>query len=420
MPIEEKMTVDEQRKYLGRMKRRYQTAGRRERGLLLDEMEKVTDMHRKSLIRLLNAPNLSRKPRQKQRGRQYSPEVDDPIRVIAQSSDYICAERLKPALPAMTQHLARWGEMQDSPALIAQLQKKIGAATGGRILRRGRQDTYRLPRKGPERANPVAREIPMRRLPRNESQPAHFEVDLVHHCGSATVGDYVHTIQMVDIATGWSERVAVFGCTQREMAAGFRRIQARLPMPMVQLHPDNGSEFLNDHIVCCWKEAAKGLKLSRSQPYRKNDNRFVEQKNATLVRAYLGNARFDTRLQWQKINHLYDKMCLYYNFFPPVMRLKEKLISPPDSGTYRVRHKYDSAQTPFQRLCDTDTISERTKEELTAQRDRTNPRQLRQEIYQLLDELFNLADQQLASSDYRDTERLLHHTHHVKEVAIAQ
>jgi len=419
MPIEEKMTVDDRRNYLGRMKRRYQTAGRRERGLLLDEMEKVTDMHRKSLIRLLNAPYLSRKPRQKQRRRQYSPEVDDAIRVIAESLDYICAERLKPALPAMAQHLARCGEMQDSPALIAQLQK-IGVATVGRILRRVRQDTYRLPRKGPERANPVAREIPMRRLPWDESQPGHFEVDLVLHCGSATVKDYVHTIQMIDIATGWSERVAVFGRSQREMAAGFRHIQARLSMPMVQLHPDNGSEFLNDHVVCCWKEAAKGLKLSRSRPYRNNDNRFVEQKNATLVRAYLGNARFDTRLQWQKMNHLYDKMWLYYNFFQPVMRLKEKLFSLSHSATYRLRHKYDSAQTPFQRLCDTDAITERTKEELTAQRDRTNPRQLRQEIYQLLDELFNLADQRLVSSDYSNTERLLHRTYHVKEVAIAR
>ena len=364
-------------------------------------------------------PTYLRKTRYRQRGRQYGPEVDDAIRVIAESLDYICAERLKPVLPAMAQHLARCGEMQASPALIAQLQK-IGVATVGRILRRVRQDTYRLPRPGPERANPVAREIPMRRLPWNESQPGHFEVDLVHHCGSATVGDYVHTMQMVDIATGWSERVAVFGRSQREMAAGFRHIQARLPMPIMQLHPDNGNEFLNDHIVRCWKEAAKGLKLSRSRPYRKNDNRFVEQKNATLVRAYLGNARFDTRLQWQKMNHLYDKMWLYYNFFQPVMCLKEKLLSPPDSGTYRVRHKYDSAQTPFQRLCDTDAISERTKEELTAQRDRTNPRQLRQEIYQLLDELFILADQQLASSDYSNTERLLHHIQHVKEGAIAR
>jgi hypothetical protein len=155
MPVETKMRIGERRKYLAIMKRRYLPASRRERGLLLDEMQQVAGMHRKSLIRLLNAPDLSRKTRYRQRGRQYSPEVDDAIRVIAESLDYICAERLKPALPAMAQHLAKCGEMQISSALMVQLQK-IGVDTVGRILRRVRQDTYRLPRPGPERANPVA------------------------------------------------------------------------------------------------------------------------------------------------------------------------------------------------------------------------------------------------------------------------
>lgn len=176
--------------------------------------------------------------------------------------------------------------MKAKPELIAQLEE-IGVATVGRILRRVRQDTYQLPRKGPERANQVAREIPMGRLPWDEAEPGHFEVDLVHHCGQATVGDYVHTFQMVDTATGWSERVAVLGRSQQEMEKGFKHIQARLPIPIVQLHVDNGSEFLNNHLIRCWKEAAKGLQLMRSRPYQKNDNRFVEQKNATLVRAYL-------------------------------------------------------------------------------------------------------------------------------------
>src|SRR3990172_1851261 len=101
VPGEEKMTVDERRKYVARMRRRYQAADRKGQGALLDEMEKFTGMHRKSLIRLLSAPDLSRKARRKQRGRKYGPEVDDSIRVVAESLDYICAERLKPALPDM-------------------------------------------------------------------------------------------------------------------------------------------------------------------------------------------------------------------------------------------------------------------------------------------------------------------------------
>jgi len=179
MLVEDKMRVDERRKYLALMKRRYELAGRRERGQLLDEMEKVTDMHRKALVRLLNASDLSRKPRRKQRGGKYGAMVRDAIRVIAESLDYVCAERLKPALPTMARHLTKMGEMRASPELIAQLEE-ISIASVGRVLRRLGQDTYRLPRKGPERASQLAREIPMGRLSWDEKQPGHFEVDTVH------------------------------------------------------------------------------------------------------------------------------------------------------------------------------------------------------------------------------------------------
>jgi transposase InsO family protein len=398
MLVEDKMRVDERRKYLALMKRRYELAGRRERGQLLDEMEKVTDMHRKALVRLLNASDLSRKPRRKQRGGKYGAMVRDAIRVIAESLDYVCAERLKPALPTMARHLTKMGEMRASPELIAQLEE-ISIASVGRVLRRLGQDTYRLPRKGPERASQLAREIPMGRLPWDEKQPGHFEVDTVHHCGAATVGEYVHTVQMVDVATGWSERIATMGRGQRDMEIGFKRIRIRLPMPVIQLHIDNGSEFLNNHFVRCWKEAANGLKLMRSRPYQKNDNRMVEQKNSTLVRAYVGDERLDTSLQCEKLNELYDKMWLYYNFFQPVMRLKEKQALVQADGTYKVKHRYDIAQTPFERLCATEAISQETKVKLTALRDRTNPRQLRREIYHLLDELLNMADKKAIDNE---------------------
>ena len=395
MPSDDKMTIGETRKYMAIMQRRYRVADKEGRAALLDEMEAFTGQHRKSLTRLMNSPDLSRKPRAQQRGRVYGPEVDDAIRVIAESLDFICAERLTPALPGMARHLAGFSEIEVTPQLVIQLEQ-IGVATVGRILRRVRQDTYRLPRKGPERANQVAKEIPMGRLPWNESQPGHFEVDLVHHCGPATVGEYVHTLQMVDVATGWSERVAVFGRSQAQMELAFQRIRARLPIRIIQLHPDNGSEFLNNHIVRCWKEAASGLKLSRSRPYNKNDNRFVEQKNATLVRAYLGTVRLDTRTECVKLNLLYDKMWVYYNFFQPVMRLEEKVVSAQKDGKQRIKHRYGEAQTPLERLCRTEAISEQVKEQLFALRQSINPRQLRREISQLLYDVLDLASREEA------------------------
>jgi hypothetical protein len=233
----------------------------------------------------------------------------------------------------------------------------------------------------------------MKRIPWNEQQPGHFEVDAVHHCGISSAGHYVHTIQMVDVATGWTEQVATLGRSYRAMEDGFRRILARLPFPVLEIHPDNGSEFLNAHLVRFWKEMVKGVILSRSRPFHKNDNRFVEQKNSTLVRAYLGPARFDTAEQTKAINQLYEKMWLYYNLFQPVMRLREKTTSPllPAQGQpSRIKRRFDQARTPFHRLCETDALSEEQKEQLRTLHDQTNPRRLRREIYQLLDQIFLL------------------------------
>ena len=168
---------------------------------------------------------------------------------------------------------------------------------------------------------------------------------------------------------------------------GFERILARLPFTIREIHPDNGSEFLNHHLVRFWKKEIKGLSLSRSRPYYKNDNRFVEQKNSTLVRAYLGYDRLDTVAHTNLLNQLYDKMWLYYNFFQPVMRLQQKTFVAKDKP---IKRRFDKAQTPFDRLCKTEVISDPRRLQLLRLRDQINPRQLRQQIYDTLDCLFAL------------------------------
>jgi hypothetical protein len=369
-----RMTVDERRKYLAKMLERYVKADRGGRGRLLDEMEAVTGMHRKSLLKLLGRRDLARRKRRRQRGRAYGPAVDDAIRVVWESLDYVCAQRLTPALRATAESLARHGELALSPEVAAQLGR-ISVATVGRRLARFLRDTPRLPRKGPAEANAVARDIPMGRIPWDTGEPGHFETDLVHHCGPSTQGEYVHTLQLVDVATGWSERVAVWGRGQRQMEEGFRRVEARLPFAIREVHPDNGSEFLNHHLKRYWAEQAPGIALSRSRPFHKNDNRNVEQKNSTLVRAYFGQARLDTPAQCAAMNALYERMWLYYNFFQPVLHLAEKT----PSGT-RVVRRWDKAQTPLERLLATGALSPEAAAALTARRDATNPRRLRREI----------------------------------------
>lgn len=303
--------------------------------------------------------------------------------------DYICAERLTPNLPWLAKCLEGHGELTADAKLLEQLER-ISVSTVERILARVRQDVPRLPRRRPKRVNRVTRDIPMKRIPWDEKEPGHFETDLVHHCGPTSSGEYVCTIQMVDVATGWSERVAVLGRSFLVMEDGFKRILSRLPFPLIEVHPDNGSEFFNHHMLRFWEHAVSGVELSRSRPFRKNDNRNVEQKNSTLVRAYLGYDRLDTVAQTLAVNQLYSKMWLYYNLFQPVMHLAEKTWIREEGQTSRVKRRHDRARTPFDRLCLTDAISQERRRELESLRDQTNPRQLRNEIYNLIDAVFSL------------------------------
>jgi transposase InsO family protein len=386
---EEKMTVDERRKYLRRMKARYDRATRKERGQLLDEMEAVTGMHRKHITRLLNG-SLERRPRKRQRGRRYDKAVQDAVGVIAESFDYICAERLAPNLGWMAEHLMKHGELYLAPEVLEKL-KQISISTTQRILSRLPQATYRPKRSKPKRKRGFVDQIPTKRLPWNERRPGYVEIDTVFHCGPNGSGEFICTVQMVDVATGWSERVAVLGRSYLVMEDAYRRILTRLPFPILEVHSDNGSEFLNHHLIRFWNELVQGVELSRGRPYQKNDNRFVEQKNRSLVRDYLGYDRLDTVAQVWAANQFYDKMWVYYNLFQPVMRLEEKIYCRAENGLpARTKRRHDQARTPFERLCETDAITPEHKRQLERLRAQTNPLQLRQALYDQIDLLFSL------------------------------
>jgi hypothetical protein len=383
MPADITMTLDERRKYLLRMRLRYVQANRPERSRLLDEREHVTELHRKSLLRLMKAEPV-RQPRQQQRGRTYTHEVDDVIRVVAESLDYICAERLTPGLVPTTQLLVKHGELTVSEAVLAQLGQ-ISISTVKRILTRLRQDERRLPRRKPQQTMRLLQDIPALRLPWDLQEPGHFEVDLVHHGGPSSTGEYLHTLQMSDVATGWSERVAVLGRSALVMEAAFQRILTRLPFPIIELHPDNGSEFLNYHLLNFFKAAVKGVRISRSRPWRKNDNCHVEQRNDSLVRAYLGYDRLDSVAQALAANQLYDQMWLYYNFFQPVLHIHEKILVVADGQRPHVKRRYDTASTPFDRLAQAHGLPAERQQALEQLRQQTNPRRLHQQVHTLLD-----------------------------------
>jgi len=356
MEKEDKMTLNERRKYLRKQQSRYYAADRKERGRLLDEMGSITGLHRKALTRLMHS-DLKRKLRHKQRGQTYGGDVEDALRIIRESYDGICAERLAGNLGKMAQQLQEHDEIVVTEGLLAQLES-ISLATIKRKLSHIRQD-----------------------------EPRHFETDLVHHCGPVADGQYVHTLQMVDVTTGWSERRAILGRSQLVVQDAFRCIRLRLPFPVLEIHPDNGSEFLNQPLTIVWAELFPKAELSRSRPYQKNDNRFVEQKNDSLVRNYFGFERLDTVAHVQLMNQIYDKMWLYYNFFLPVLRLKSKELLGPAGSLNKIKRHYDVAQTPFDRLCAAHVLSSPQQIRLEQLRKNTNPRQLHREIEALLDQL---------------------------------
>jgi len=394
MRNDEKMSIDERRKYLKLVSPRYAKSRRKERSDMLTEMGAVTGLHRKSLIRLMNMPSLERAPKKPRlRRRRYGSAVADAVRVIWESLDYMCAERLRPVLLDTARQLAKWEEL----VLTWEIEKAlstISRATVQRLLQRFQQDTPELPRRKPQPPNRLLRNVPMERLSWAIDSPGSFETDLVHHCGAVAAGDYVHTLQLVDIATGWSERVAVLGRSQEAMVRGFKKVQQRLPFPIKHLHPDNGSEFFNNHLLRHFGKEITGLRLSRSRPYRKNDNRFVEQKNRTLVRAFVGYERLDNGAQCTALNALYDQLWLYYNLFQPVMHMIEKEVT---NG--KLHRKYDKAKTPYQRLLSTHILLPEEETRLAVLYSQTNPRQLRREIYQAVEclwerpELLNMPDE---------------------------
>lgn len=382
----EPMTVTERRKYLHQMRIRYwQAQGKKAKSALLDEMAAVTKLHRKSLIRLIRG-DLARKPRRKQRGRSYGVEVQQVVEQIARSLDYPCAERLKPNLVWLGKHLASHGVLVLSEAIEQQLET-VSVSTLKRLVPPNQRKTERLAHRKKASKSSYARRqsIPIRRIAWDESVPGHLEIDLVHHGGPSTSGQYVHTLQASDVATGWSECVAILGRSQLVVKDGCKRLEQRLPFPILEVHPDNGSEFLNDVVLDFWRDRVTPIDLSRSRPFAKNDNRFVEENNFSQVRAYLGYDRLDTVAHTRLLNQLYERLSLYHNFFQPVMRLQEKHFQDG-----RCRRVYGPALPPLDRLLQTDLLPPHKQAYLLALRRNTNPLQLRQEIHDLIDQIWAL------------------------------
>ncbi len=388
MEGEERMTVDDRYKYLRRMQKRYRKAGRKLRGELLDEMEAVTGLHRKSLVRLMRG-EIWRQKRTRERGVVYGAAVRGVIGQVARSLSYPGAERLRPWLAWTARHLAQHGEVALT-AEVEALLERISVSTLRRILRDMPRDLPRPRPPAPRNRSAVAAEVPITRIPWDVGEVGHMEVDLVHHSGPTAAGEYVHTLQLLDVHTGWSERVAVLGRSYLVVQHGVRYSAYRLPFAVKELHVDNGLEFLNAHFLRMTKEVFPQARLSRSRPYHKNDNRYVEGANRTLVRRYLGRDRLDTVAHVHMLNRLYNQLWLYDNFFQPVQRLRGKEMRVNGEGKRRVHRILDEALPPLDRLLRAQVLDPTNAERLLRWREAINVMRLREAIYARIEALFAL------------------------------
>jgi hypothetical protein len=395
MATNEKMNVDERFKFLRLMKEQYAQANRKEKGALLKMMEDTTGLHRKYLIARMNSPGPYRTRRNRERSRAYGPEVEQAIAIIADTLDWICAERLTPVLAEMARHLAKFHELETSPEVIAQLQQ-ISSSTVRRILKRIGRPADVLPKAYPGRHTDNAAQalVPVGMISWQEPEPGHFEVDLVHHSRSGLDGSFVCTLQFVDVLTGWSERFAVLGYEFEAMWQAISRFRDLCPIPIREIHTDNGPEFVNMALVSHFGAQMIHVELTRGRPGYKNDNRFVEQKNGSLVRAYLQDLYLYTPQHALMLNALYEHMRVYYNLFQPVLRQTARWARIDANGVPRILRTQDVAKTPLTRLLMAKPpIPRQRAQSLQDQHDETNPRQLKRCIHEHLARIYQVSQQ---------------------------
>jgi hypothetical protein len=349
---------------------RYLKANKAGKEQILNEFIATTGYHRKYAIRVLRHGPKPKGLKKPGRRKIYQSEVVNALEQIWEIYGRICSKRLHPFLPEGVQVLERCHELCLSPE-IKQLLLSMSRATIDRCLRKAR---FTHPRHGLSTTKPgslLKKAIPIRTFtPWEDEHPGFLEIDLVAHCGLSTEGTYLNTLTATDLATGWTECLALPNKTQFAVSQAISELRQNLPFPLLGLDSDNGSEFINDTLYrYCLAEL---ITFTRSRPYQKNDQAHVEQKNWSVVRHTVGYDRLETPEELALLSSIYSDLRLYINFFQPVLKLISK---------HRIDGKiiraYDQAKTPFRRVLALDSLPLEIKARLTDQYLHLNPAALR-------------------------------------------
>lgn len=379
------MSLPSKREYLQTIHGRYQRAGRMHKTRILDEFCAICGYHRKAALRLLNRPVL--RPRRRPGPKPtYSPAmVLPPLKAIWLASDQLCSKLLKAALP-------EWlGFYEQAHGVLSpEVRQLLLAVSPAQIDRLLQPVRLRYPRKGLAATRPgklLRQHIPTRGGPPDTTMPGHLEADTVAHCGDTVAGNFIYSLTLTDLYSGWTENRALWNKSGQAIRDHLKALEGKLPFDLKSFHTDNGSEFLNWPLFQYltgrqWRPVA----FTRSRAHRKNDNAHVEQKNWTHVRQLFGHDRFEQPELVGLMNELYTgEWSQFQNHFRPSF----KLLSRDKRGSKTLR-RYEVPQTPYARLLASPAITAKNKARLQAEHAQLNPFQLKKNLEQKLRRFFTV------------------------------
>ncbi len=369
------------------MRQRYVMRNREGRSRMIDEVCEQWGYSRKHAIKLLGAKAGWGGDLVRPKGRpvDYGDEVADVLWQIWKVSEQPCGKRLAAVRKLWLPHYeARSGK------LSRELKKKVLAISAAQIDRLLAARKVRVGARGRSGTKPgglLKNQIPIRTDNWDIDRPGYLEADTVAHCGGSLEGNFVWSVTYTDIHTGWTANRAVWNKGAAGIVAATREIEAELPFEVLGFDCDNGSEFLNWHLVRYFQERSRPVGLTRSRPYHKDDNGHVEEKNWTRVRQLFGYDRFGDPDLLEAMNTIYREVWEpLHNFFLPSM----KLISKERHGA-KIKRRHDQPRTPCDRLLESEHISGKTKARLRKARAALNPFELHERLETLLARVLHLA-----------------------------
>jgi hypothetical protein len=367
------------------LRARYLKATRQEKGRLLDEFVATTGYHRKWACRLLRHGPPEAKGKGGGRPKKYSSVVIGALRRVVELSGWICGKRLAPFLRELVPALEDEGVLRLEGEVREQLIG-MSAATIDRRLRlfklQKRPSGYTTTKPG----SLLKQQIPVHtHTPWEEQRPGYVEIDLVAHCATSTAGHYLNTLNVVDVSSGWTEPIGVWGKGQAGVFAALEQVRERLPFPLLGIDSDNGSEFLNDHLLRYCR--AEKITFTRSRPYWKNDQAHVEQKHWSVVRKLIGYDRYESEAALGQLNRVYDLLRLWVNHWQPLL----KLVGKERNGG-KLTKRYDIAQTPYRRVLVAGVLSQQPLVLLEKEHASWGPASLRMQIEVEIEALWSLRE----------------------------